>query len=197
MAKSNTAPDFLPNHPLWEYSIDLYGHQPVALACLQLQDKHRMNVNVMLLICWLAKTGRGRLQVDDIQKLLHSIESWNRNITKKLRNLRRFIKRNQRSAEYEAIKKDVQRHELAVEKMEQLFLLDGVYRHEAVERANLQKANDAISSFIAYSKLKALQLEQRDKQAIQDILFHVFPMVSQADMSELFEQALQPVMVLT
>ncbi|QJR80834.1 TIGR02444 family protein [Alteromonas pelagimontana] len=36
----------------WEYSIELYGIEGVAAACLKLQDEHGVNINLLLLMCW-------------------------------------------------------------------------------------------------------------------------------------------------
>jgi uncharacterized protein (TIGR02444 family) len=41
----------------WAFSLDLYARPGVAAACLRLQDAHALDVNLLLLCCWLARRG--------------------------------------------------------------------------------------------------------------------------------------------
>jgi uncharacterized protein (TIGR02444 family) len=38
--------DFLP-HPFWNFSLELYGGDGVAEACLDLQERRRCDVNIL------------------------------------------------------------------------------------------------------------------------------------------------------
>ena len=40
------------NHAFWEYSVSRYTKGDMAPLALLLQDNHKVNVNVLLLICW-------------------------------------------------------------------------------------------------------------------------------------------------
>lgn len=42
---------------LWEFSLALYCREAVAAACLSLQDRRGADVNLILAICWLARSG--------------------------------------------------------------------------------------------------------------------------------------------
>ncbi len=49
----------VPAHfPFWDWSLTLYGHEDVAAACLTLQDRLGLDVNLVLFAIWLAIEGR-------------------------------------------------------------------------------------------------------------------------------------------
>jgi len=41
----------------WTFSLDLYARPGIADACLRLQDAYALDVNLMLLCCWLGRRG--------------------------------------------------------------------------------------------------------------------------------------------
>ena len=41
----------------WTFSLDLYARPGVADACLRLQDSYALDVNMLLLCCWLGRRG--------------------------------------------------------------------------------------------------------------------------------------------
>ena len=50
----------------WAFSLEFYARPGVAEACLALQDRHGLDVNILLLCCWLGWSGRGRLSPADL-----------------------------------------------------------------------------------------------------------------------------------
>jgi uncharacterized protein (TIGR02444 family) len=46
-----------PANPFWDYALELYGSQGVEAACLELQERYGLDVNVVLFCCWLAHRG--------------------------------------------------------------------------------------------------------------------------------------------
>ena len=47
-----------PDHPFWDFSLRVHGADGVAGACLDLQDAHQLDVNIVLYCCWIGATGR-------------------------------------------------------------------------------------------------------------------------------------------
>jgi len=41
----------------WRFSLDAYGRPGVAAACLDLQDRHGCDVNLILYALWLGRAG--------------------------------------------------------------------------------------------------------------------------------------------
>ena len=79
------------DNPFWRFSINVYQHEAVKKQCLSFQEEQGVNVNLLLLCCWLAYT------VEDIakQQLLlasHTIDDWHASVTQPLRTSRRFVK---------------------------------------------------------------------------------------------------------
>lgn len=74
----------------WEFSLALYCREAVAQACLSLQDRRGADVNLILAICWLARSGYA---VSDLalENALGAVASWSDTILKPLRAVRRQL----------------------------------------------------------------------------------------------------------
>jgi uncharacterized protein (TIGR02444 family) len=46
-----------PLNPFWDYAVELYPKEGVEAACLELQQRHSVDVNIVLLCCWLGHRG--------------------------------------------------------------------------------------------------------------------------------------------
>jgi len=49
------------NQGLWRFALGLYGRPGVAPACLSLQDRHGVDIPLLLAAIWHGASGRGRL----------------------------------------------------------------------------------------------------------------------------------------
>jgi uncharacterized protein (TIGR02444 family) len=79
-----------PDEPFWTYSLELYGRPGVEAACLELQRRHGLDVNLVLLCCWLASRG---IELDQITlaRAKKAITSWQLEVVRPLRALRRRL----------------------------------------------------------------------------------------------------------
>lgn len=73
---------------LWDWALDAYARQPVAEACLHLQDAHGQNVPYLLWAAWMAEQGR----VADLKIAAGVMRGWDRDIGAPLRGVRRALK---------------------------------------------------------------------------------------------------------
>jgi uncharacterized protein (TIGR02444 family) len=81
-----------PEHPFWDFSLQVYGGAGVAPACLALQDRYDLDVNLLLLCCWIGR-GRGRAPSrDEMARLCEAAAGWHRNVVRPLRGVRRWLK---------------------------------------------------------------------------------------------------------
>lgn len=80
----------LDRHPLWRYAQKLYGWQGVAGACLALQDREGLNVNLLIWACWLGRSGV-LLPGSRLDAALAAIAAWDGQV-QALRSLRRGLK---------------------------------------------------------------------------------------------------------
>ena len=76
---------------LWEFSLALYSKEAVARACLQLQDRRGLDVNLILYCCWRARAGV-RIAAPEIARADRSTKRWRRRVIQPLRALRRTLK---------------------------------------------------------------------------------------------------------
>jgi uncharacterized protein (TIGR02444 family) len=75
----------------WAFSLDVYGDKALAAACIDLQDRHELDVNMLLFALFAASRGRS-LSHDDIERLDGAVDPWRRNVVQPLRGVRRWLK---------------------------------------------------------------------------------------------------------
>lgn len=80
-----------PNHPFWDFSLALYGREGVAQACVALQDRRGLDVNLLLFCCWAGSRGR-RLDPADLKGLNEAVGPWRDAVVRPLRAIRRWLK---------------------------------------------------------------------------------------------------------
>ena len=79
-----------PSHPFWEYSITVYTRPGVEQACLTLQERLGVDVNLLLFCCWAG--GRGhRLTDEELTTLNEVSEPWQDSVVRPLRDVRRRL----------------------------------------------------------------------------------------------------------
>lgn len=76
-----------PESAFWDYSLSLYGRPMVKPACLTLQRRHGLDVNVLLFACWLADRG---VELDQgiLARAKQAALPWQREIVRPLREVR-------------------------------------------------------------------------------------------------------------
>lgn len=79
-----------PADPFWDYSLELYRRPGVAAACLDLQRRHGVDVNLVLLCCWLASRGVA-LDRDLLAGIAAAVGGWQAEVIGPLRALRRRL----------------------------------------------------------------------------------------------------------
>jgi uncharacterized protein (TIGR02444 family) len=117
------APDTVVDE-FWAASLELYARPDVAAACLRLQDERGLDVNLLLLCCWFARSGRGRLSEDDLATAEARAASWRRDVIEPLRAMRRELKELPDGAS-SPLYVELKQLELRAEREEQRLLLAG------------------------------------------------------------------------
>lgn len=72
----------------WDWALKAYARQPVADACLNLQDAHGQNVPWLLWAAWMAQEGRSA----DLENAARMMRAWDVEIGAPLRGVRRALK---------------------------------------------------------------------------------------------------------
>lgn len=73
---------------LWDWALKVYARQPVAEACLNLQDAHGQNVPYLLWAAWMAEEGRSA----DLKEAARMMRAWDGEIGAPLRGVRRALR---------------------------------------------------------------------------------------------------------
>jgi len=73
---------------LWDWALEAYARQPVAEACLHLQDAHGQNVPFLLWAAWMAEEGRGA----NLKDAARMMRQWDVEVGAPLRGVRRALK---------------------------------------------------------------------------------------------------------
>lgn len=110
----------------WDWAVKAYARQPVADACLNLQDGHGQNVPWLLWAAWMAQEGRSA----DLKDAAGAMRAWDTEIGAPLRSVRRALKPSRPpidEAAKEALRDAVKAVELRGERvlMESLEALSG------------------------------------------------------------------------
>lgn len=80
-----------PDNPFWDYAVELYRRPGVEGACLELQTRHGLDVNVVLLCCWLASRGVAPDETT-LGRIAQAAESWQAAFVRPLRAVRSRLK---------------------------------------------------------------------------------------------------------
>ncbi|KKO48542.1 hypothetical protein VT06_11605 [Arsukibacterium sp. MJ3] len=107
---------------LWQFSLALYPK--IQQWCLDWQDSFGVNINLLLLLCYLEQQ-RISLTAKQLQQLSAKLEHFNRQFTQPLRALRRNSNHTSLSAAaQQQLKQTLLAAELSLEQLEQQLLIE-------------------------------------------------------------------------
>ncbi|MFQ6016662.1 MAG: TIGR02444 family protein [Kiloniellaceae bacterium] len=113
-----------PENPFWEYSLAVYGRESVAGACLALQERHGLDVNLLLFCCWAGSRARA-LGAADLERLIEAARPWQAGAVAPLRAVRRWLKAHP-GPRAERLRQKIKLDELEAEAIEQLILAEAL-----------------------------------------------------------------------
>ena len=159
-----------PENPFWTFSLRLYGRSGVAPACLALQSRRSVDVNVLLYCLWLGMERGVAIAESDAARITQSVARWHEDVVVPLRVLRTALKTDPRAAPpqlSDALRNDIKRIELDAERIEQQILFTqkwsdalGASRSTAIARENAR----------AYLKSLGIQPDSLDDNDVGIIL---------------------------
>lgn len=167
-----------PEHPFWDFALRVYGAPGVSAACLGLQERHGIDVNLMLFCLWLGHSDRGAMTEPEILAALAATDRWHRTVVKGLRLVRRALKERFPDAPAdlrEQLRGEIQKTEINAEHLEQLMLVAAVPREPS--RAALPaeaRARDVAESVRQYLAVLEIRFEPRDVVDFAHVLGKAF-----------------------
>lgn len=162
--------------PLWRFSLYFYRQPGVADACIELQDRCGVDVNLLLFLLWLAANQR-RLTAVQVKELDDKIRDW-RNLTIiPLRSMRRTLKVNAplvTSGRAELFRTKIKGIELEAERLQQ----EALYEHAQSTALGVPApASDAArSNLVGYQSVLALYFPK----PASDLLLDTFDRIDHA-----------------
>ena len=164
-----------PDHPFWTFSTGLYGRDGVAAACLSLQERHQLDVNILLFCIWSAAERGRALSREEMAGVLERVGAWHEEVVRRLRAVRQRMKEGAPGMEealVEAVRKRVLGAELECEHVEQLMLAGPVSPEMGdAERGSPDTALHNIARYYAAAGYGANDGDARDIAALLAPLF--------------------------
>jgi uncharacterized protein (TIGR02444 family) len=114
-------------NPFWDYSWAVYHECGVARACLDLQAREGLNVNILLFCCWAGRHGHS-LTAAQLHLLRDAVAAWQREVVGPLRAVRRWLKTPEGlpdppdPSDSEVLREAIKENELTAERLEQDIL---------------------------------------------------------------------------
>lgn len=179
------AVDF-PDHPFWDFSLQVYGSAGVPEACLELQEAHGVDVNVVLFCCWLGRSGRGRLDAGEVAAMRASVAEWHEAVVRGVRAVRQRLKGGMAPAPValsEPLRRRLASIEVQLEHVEQLMLAGAVDRAPDEARAAPARLADAVANVGGYLEAAGIRAGAADAARLAAILGPVFPDLAAAEVA--------------
>jgi uncharacterized protein (TIGR02444 family) len=162
-----------PDHPFWDFSLDVYMSNGVGAACLDLQDAHELDVNVLLFCLWVGASGRGALTEAEMKTVTDAVHAWHHDIVRALRAVRTLMKGGMDPAPVdlaESLRQRIQKTEIDCEHTEQLMLAAAVETTADDSRADDLRLGDAVSNVALYFQSFGANASAQDRQNIAVML---------------------------
>ena len=173
-----------PPELFWDYSVTLYARPGVEAACLELQQRHRIDVNLVLLCLWLGERGTA-LDGETLARLCHATDRWQMEVVRPLRALRRRLKARIADREPNSVAGDWPA--LAVSIRERTIALEIDAEH--LEQVHLGRvaatfpATAASGPLLAGANLRNYwRFDRRDHKALRTLLEHAFAQAAAAEL---------------
>lgn len=162
-----------PDHPFWDFSLALYGRPGVAAACLRLQDRLGLDVNLLLAGCWVAASGGGRMGAVDWRRLVDATADWRTAVVGPLRGARRRMKDagfpGMPDGLTDRLRARVKALELDAEHAQQLAIAGLIALSPDAGRTVAARRSDAIANMTGYLAGVGARIDDADRRDIETI----------------------------
>ena len=154
------------------FALALYGSEAVADACLHLQNRHDLDVNLVLLAAFVGAQRRQRFTTSSLEAARARVDAWHREVVRPLRAVRPRLKTGPAPAPNEItahLRRRLQQVETDAEviELDQLGALIPVLEPMPASGSATECAVAAIETVIKTHTHTAI--DDRDRQAIDTI----------------------------
>ncbi len=172
-----------PQNPFWDYAIAVYRRDGVGEACLALQARHGVDVNVLLFCCWLGASGRGALDDGRMARLVKTVEPWHDDVVRGLRAVRGALKGGLDTAPRElsdALRARIAATEIDSEHIEHFMLVADVADLAPGDAIDLeQRLSHAVVNAGHYFACRGIKATAADMAPLTTVFAAAFPELGQ------------------
>lgn len=166
-------------NPFWDFSLATYARPGVAEACVALQDRHGLDVNMLLFCCWTGSLGHG-LGAGELRGLLREVRDWQLQVVAPLRSVRRWLKARDHVAS--ALRADITSCEVKAERIEQSMLFASFPVEPGPPSPSI-----AVGNLRSYLRLLDLPSESLEKSYLATLLAGSFPSFGPEELDHLLD----------
>ena len=159
-----------PHCPFWDFSLQIYGKEGVAPACLKLQERHQIDVNILLYCVWAGHSGN-RLERGHILALKDAVGEWHGDVVRSLRKARKSMKTvldgQPPSPLTLALRAHVQKLEIDAEHIEQLRLYAALKTTTGMGAdPGIELAKENVSGYLSILNVESNEKDHHDIEVI-------------------------------
>lgn len=184
-----------PDHPFWDFSLRVYGSEGVPEACLVLQERHGIDVNVLLYCFWLGASGRGTLDDGEIAAVCRTVDAWHRDVVRAVRAVRQRLKGGFGGAPValsEPLRRRVAKIEVDLEHVEQLMLAGSLAREADESLDEGSRLDHALRNAAAYFRAVGIEPDAADAAQTAIVLGPAFDALPHAAVADAARATLAP-----
>ena len=140
---------------------------------LVLQDGHQLDVNIVLFCCWIGATGRGALDIGDVETVAAAVAEWHGEVVRGIRAVRQRLKGGLAPAPLELsepLRRRIAKIEVELEHVEQLMLAATIDRAADPDASAARRAADAENNVDRYFSTISRTPSAKDREAIATIV---------------------------
>ena len=160
------------------------GRPAAAPGCLPLQDRCGVDVNIVMLCCWIGASGRGRLEAGDIETMLAVARRRSDEAVVPLSRLRRRLKPQPAAAPHATVEA-MRRRIAAAEHAEQLMFAAAVVRTPDRDRPAARRLADAVASLERYLTAIGVAADAADRADLVALLARAFPDLDRGEVEKM------------
>ena len=167
-----------PDNSFWDFSLSVYSRPHVADACVFLQDRYELDVNLLLFCIWVGDAGKKPLEADALRDCMRRTRDWRTRVIEPLRSIRRACRAEPLGVPeflLEACVPSMRDAELDAERVAQLVLAD-IVRHQPSESIDdAAKARRALHNLRAYIAVVGCESGGQLDDCLRTVFTAAFP----------------------
>ncbi len=181
-----------PQNPFWDYAIEVYRRDGVGQACLDLQGRHGVDVNVLLFCCWLGASGRGALDGGRMARLVKTVEPWHDGVVRGLRAVRTALKGGLDTAPRDlsdALRARIAATEIDSEHVEHFMMVADTADLTVSEAIAMEQGlSDAVANVGSYFACRGIKATAADMAPLATVFAAAFPELGREVVAEVTEK---------